>query len=150
MRAAVPFRATFQTFWGRDASVHVVCIVAIATLFAAAAYAGVHSTRYWDELFRIVMSRSELSSSQHPGRNPRQGPNEALRLLDPRDSFANARVGLLKFATHNSDMCRRVMFDNRTGSLTDAGLTACGKFADAPDDYTGQERALAMQRAFRK
>jgi len=151
MRAAVPFRESLQVFWRRDASTHLVCILAIGTLFAVAVYAGVNSSRYWDELFRIVMLRSEQGwSGTNLKGTLRPGTDEGLRLLNPRDSFAQARVGLLKFSTHNSDMCRRVRFDNRTGALADAGLTVCGGLADAPDDYVGQERALAMQRAFRK
>ena len=101
MRAAVPFREPIQAFWRRDASTHVVCIMAIGALFAAAAYAGVHSSRYWDDLFRIVMLRSQQGWSGREYGAPtatRQGTEDDLRLLDPRDAFAQARVGLLKFS----------------------------------------------------
>ena len=150
MRAAVPIRPAFKAFWRRDASTHVVCIVAVGAMFAVAVYAGAHSSRYWEGLFRLVMLRAEGGASPHAGRSPRQGESDGLRLLDQQDSFGQARVGLLKFAAHGSDLCRQLTFDNRTGLLTDAGLTLCGGVAEVAENFISESRVLAMQRAFRR
>jgi hypothetical protein len=46
-------------------------------------------------------------------------------------------------------MCRRVLFDNRTGETWEAGVVVCGQPPDAPPAEK-QERGNAMMRAFRR
>jgi hypothetical protein len=78
------------------------------------------------------------------------GQADVMRPLDPRSGFADARVGLMLFASYNSDVCRRALFDNRTGVSAEAGKIHCGQLPEQQGDQLGQERALAMLKAFRK
>jgi hypothetical protein len=54
------------------------------------------------------------------------------------------------FASYNSDVCRRALFDNRTGVSAEAGKIHRGQLPQQQGDQLGQERALAMLKAFRK
>ena len=71
-----------------------------------------------------------------------------LRALDPAASFVQSRVGQLLFSSYDTDECRRVLFDNRSGTFTEAGTIYCGQIPEA--DRLGQERAQQMLKSFRK
>jgi hypothetical protein len=63
-----------------------------------------------------------------------------MRPLDPRSGFADARVGLMLFASYNSDVCRRALLDNRTGVSAEAGKIHCGQLPE----QQGGEHFLAL------
>jgi hypothetical protein len=87
---------------------------------------------------------------QLPGSGPPlPHPAEKVRVFDPVERFTQTQVGHLLFSLNNSDMCRRVLFDNRTGAMQEAGQILCGQPPEAVEQ-PGQERGNAMMRAFRR
>ena len=88
------------------------------------------------------------SPSPRSGKLVRGDALEELRALDPATSFVRTRVGQLLFSSYDTDDCRRVLFDNRSGTFTEAGTVYCGPIPEA--DRMGQERAQQMLKSFRK
>jgi hypothetical protein len=142
MNVAVPVGNLAALFPGRKARFHAVRVAAICTAFAALLATGFQHKRDLAEL--LAMSRPAFIAGAGQA-----GQADVMRPLDPRSDFPTARVGLMLFASHNSEMCRRALFDNRTGVSTDAGQIHCGQSPE-DGDQVGQERALALLRAFRK
>jgi hypothetical protein len=145
MNAALPFRRLIALLPGRKARAHGIRVTAICVGFAALLAAGLQHRRDLSEFFRSAMTRSALI-----GGTGAPGQSDRLRPVDPRSSFVEARVGLMLFAAYNNDICRRVMFDNRTGVWSEAGHIHCGQPPEQASDQLGQERALMLLKAFRK
>ena len=68
--------------------------------------------------------------------------------VDPVARFNQTRVGHLLFAQAGGSNCRRVLFDNKTGALQDAGELYCG--APLPEAAESANRMLALRKAFQK
>jgi hypothetical protein len=145
MNVALPFVNFAALFPGRKARSHAVRVTALCTTFAALLATGFQHRRDLAELLSSAMSRPAFIRG---GGLP--GQADVMRPLDPRSGFADARVGLMLFASYNSDVCRRALFDNRTGVSAEAGKIHCGQLPEQQGDQLGQERALAMLKAFRK
>ena len=141
----VPFGRLIALLPSRKARVHAFRLTAMCVAFAALLTAGLHHRRDLSEFFHAAMSRQASLGGAGAG-----GQADVLRTLDPRSSFGQARVGLMLFAAYNTDTCRRVMFDNRTGVWSEAGNIHCGQPPEPGSDQIGQERALALLKAFRK
>jgi hypothetical protein len=141
MRVASPFSVWLKSPW-RRATPAVKRTIVIGAVFGILIYLGAHPGR---DLFFGATGIVKLSGS---GRQPAK-PAEALREIDPVSRFTQTRVGHLLFSISNSDMCRRVLFDNRTGETWAGGQVPCGQAPDAPV-ADQQERGNAMMRAFRR
>jgi hypothetical protein len=70
--------------------------------------------------------------------------------MDPVGEFAKTRIGQVLYSPTVSDNCRRVIFDNRTGSLYEAGHVSCGQETTAEVQATGASRMLSMRAAFNR
>jgi hypothetical protein len=128
-RSAAPFRR-------RRAKSSAVRVLAILSVFIGLLAAAAVFSRDWTEFLQVTLSR--------------QGQGDSLRVLDPGADFAQKRLGHMLFPSPNSDICKRMQFDNRTGTTLEAGQVTCGLVPETPPDQIGQERAQQMLRAFRK
>ena len=54
------------------------------------------------------------------------------------------------FATPNSDKCRRVLFDNKTGTSYWVRDVDCGRPAEQAAENVTPNRMLAVQKSFRR
>jgi hypothetical protein len=69
--------------------------------------------------------------------------------------FSHTRVGHVLFEVDQSDNCRRMLFDNRTGLFYDAKEIFCGEGSDqAVSDQavqvTSSDRLKGLQQSFRR
>ena len=126
MNVAVPFVNLAALFPSRKARSHAVRVTAICTAFAALLATGFQHRRDLAELLSSAMSRPAFITGAG-----RAAQADLLRPLDPRSEFPAAQVGLMLFASYNSDICRRALFDNRTGVSADAGQIHCGQPPEA-------------------
>jgi hypothetical protein len=83
---------------------------------------------------------------------------DAVRLvgfseLGPSDlavRFSETRVGHVLFAVSQSDNCRRMLFDNRTGSFYEAKQIFCGQGSDQAVEVLGTDRLTGLRQSFRR
>jgi hypothetical protein len=99
---------------------------------------------------------------QWPGWGNRSGDRiasqPAVRLvgfseLGPGDlavRFSDTRVGHVLFEVDQSDNCRRMLFDNRTGLFYDAKDILCGEGSDQAVEVSGSDRMTRVRQSFRR
>jgi hypothetical protein len=147
MPFAVPF-AAFRVFPSRKARSHAIRVFAICAVFGALLATGFQHRRDLTELLRAAFSQSQpLASRVTAGRTQAAW---VLRPIDPASEFIQAPVGLMFYSSYSSDVCRRVLFDNRTGVTYEAGYGHCGLQNPQQPEHLGVERMLAMSKAFKK
>ena len=72
-------------------------------------------------------------------------------VTDPVARFAQTRTGHLLLPSQSGGLCRRVLFENRTGALLDAGEVPCGPSDVPPEVLTnGADRLMAVRKAFQR
>jgi hypothetical protein len=154
MRVAVSFGGLVTAFRRGAEMTHLTRVLAISAAFAALLTVGFHSSRDLTAFLRAAVSVSASylppSSSSMPGRVVRGEAREELRTLDPAANFLQTRVGQLLFSNYDTDVCRRVLFDNRSGTFIEAGSVFCGPVPEPAPDRIGQERAQQLLKSFRK
>ena len=69
---------------------------------------------------------------------------------DPAVRFSDTRVGHVLFASSRSDNCRRVLFDNRTGSSYEAKEIFCGQRPDQAVEVGSSDRLTGLRQFFRR
>ena len=79
-------------------------------------------------------------------------PVEPIRTIamDPVGEFAKTRIGQVLYLSNVSDNCRRVIFDNRTGSLYEAGHVSCAQEVTPEVQVTSASRMSSMRAAFNR
>jgi len=140
--------ARFAALHRRKAKAHAVRVMAIFSVFVGLLAVAAVSSRDWSEFLQGAVSRPGGFGHGGAGSGNRQG--ESMRLVDPSTGFAQTRVGNMLFPTVNTDSCKSMTFDNRTGTAAETGRVHCGITQDSQSDQIGQERAQQMLRAFRK
>jgi hypothetical protein len=74
--------------------------------------------------------------------------------LGPSDltvRFSKTGVGHVLFATSDSDQCRRILFDNRTGLSYQANDVFCGQVVAEPVvEPDSPDRLLALRKSFQR
>jgi hypothetical protein len=73
--------------------------------------------------------------------------------LDPKDPalrFSETGMGQVLFTTANSDKCRRVLFDNKTGTSYWVRDVDCARPAEQAVEAVTSNRMLAVQKSFRR
>jgi hypothetical protein len=141
MSIALPFSVWLNSPWRRG-TLTVKRAIVIGAVFGLLIYLGAQPGR--DLLFRATGVVNLSGSGTQPAK-----PAEARREIDPVSRFTQTRVGHLLFSIPDSEMCRRVLFDNRTGAMREAGVVVCGQPVETPPAEK-QERGNAMMRAFRR
>ena len=144
MPIAAPF-ASSARLWCRAAASHTVRVLAICAGFAVLLASGLHSGRDFASMLQGVFAQN----SGQGGTNSRHVRGTLPATLDPADEFIAGRVGQLLISRRNRDDCLRMLFDNRSGEISDAGHVACGLLAEAAPD-PAHDRAELLRRAFRK
>lgn len=147
MTFTLPFGGGSAAFWRRMAASHHVRVLAICAAFAAMLAAGVHSGRDFASLLSAALSRPAVLGSGAP--SAASATAAAPRVVDPVARFQETRIGHMLFSSYNSDICRRVFFDNNTGASFEAGQAECGYSAESAE-VVRQDRAQQVLRSFRK
>jgi hypothetical protein len=147
MPIAVPFASLVRLGCHLLAS-HVLRILVICAGFAVLLAVGLHSGRDFASALHAALTQGngKAQSGAVSSRHSRAAP--AMETIDPGSEFVTDRVGQLLFSRHNSDSCLRMLFDNRSGEMAEAGNAACGLITEAGD--TALDRAELLRRAFRK
>jgi hypothetical protein len=73
--------------------------------------------------------------------------------LDPNDPalrFSQTHVGQVLFTTANSDKCRRVLFDNRSGTSYWVNAVDCGRPVEQAQVSEKPDRLLAIKNSFKR
>ncbi len=143
MTIAAPFGRFVLSLRRRAGAHHGVRLVAICLGFAALLAAGLHSGRDLASMLSATFAKPSHVGADAQGR----GAPGVAAAAD--NGFSGTRVGQLLFSSYRSDVCRRVLFDNRTGFSYEAGRIECGVLAEAAAD-PAHDRAEALRRAFRK
>jgi hypothetical protein len=69
---------------------------------------------------------------------------------DPVLRFAETKMGQVVFSASHSDMCRRVLFDNRTGARLEAGEVFCGQSQAQVVDAETSNRLQSLSKSFQR
>jgi hypothetical protein len=71
---------------------------------------------------------------------------------DPAAQFADSRVGQLLFVIDHGFSCRRVLFDNRTGTHLEAGQFFCGPIGalEPPPVASTSDRLQGIRKTFQR
>jgi hypothetical protein len=153
MNKALPLRAWLNPRSRRTAPSTLRRALVISAIFGVLIYLGTQSGR--DLMFGSTgfLQSSKGTGTGQPSRQTAKQPGEpadALRMANPLDAFPQKQVGRMLFTSSNSDICRRMLFDNRTGAVIEAGHTSCSPAASDAGDQVGQARAQTLLRSFRK
>jgi hypothetical protein len=69
---------------------------------------------------------------------------------DPTVRFSDTRVGHVLFASSRSDGCRRLLFDNRTGSFYEAKEIFCGQRPEQAAEVGSSDRLTGVRQFFQR
>ncbi len=117
------------------ASTNVALVLAMCAAFAGMIAVGV----FWSWQPTIVLPMT------------RPGSLNGLTLLNPADGFSDTRVGQLVYWPEAGNECRRVLYDNRTGMLQEAGSVACAETQPQQEPPPSEaDRLTALRKAFQK
>ena len=126
-----PIRRWAAVVWRHTAPTNAVRVLMLCVAFGSVIALGVH--RVWQ--------RAPV---------PAVAPAVAVS-TDPVVRFTETRVGHLLFAPVGSDNCRRVLFDNMTAALYEAGEILCGQpQAQVTNAVTTSNRLQALRQTFQK
>jgi hypothetical protein len=150
MNLAVSFAPLAALRASRKAWSHAVRVTAIVALFGALLAAGFQHRRDLADVLRTTFVKSNSKSLGSRVSAARTGEAQVLRPLDPASGFAETPVGVMLHSSLDTDTCRRVLFDNRTGLAYDDGHGHCGLQPTPPPEHLGVERIQAMSKAFRR
>jgi hypothetical protein len=153
MNIALPFSNRRHLPSRRLAPTTIRRALIISAFFGVLIYLGTQSGR--DLLLGsagFLQSSKGTGTGQSSKQSSKQSaePVDGMRMVDPLDGFPQKQVGHMLFTSSNSDVCRRMLFDNRTGAVTEAGQTFCGPTASYAADQVGQARVQSLLRSFRK
>jgi hypothetical protein len=83
-----------------------------------------------------------------PASQPSGVPEASAAPADPVAQFADTNVGHLLFTSRDHTNCRRVLFDNRTGVMAQAGAVSCSAPPARPVDVSSADRMLGLRKTF--
>ena len=129
------------------------CAVAISVVFGALILTAAYATNERLTGFRFVQwsGGGNLSGGGIAGENAvRRVGFAELDPGDPTVRFSDTRVGHVLFASSRSDGCRRLLFDNRTGSFYEAKEIFCGERLDQAAEVVGPDRLTGLRQFFQR
>jgi hypothetical protein len=131
----------------RGAQANTKRVVAICAVFGALIVAGIFAAGTPGALFE---SAAIVRAGTLPGGG--QSSPDTTGSLDPADpvaQFAKTGVGHMLFTQSNSEDCRRVLFDNRTGDFHEVKDVSCGREVLEKEPVSASAARLeALQKAF--
>ena len=152
MPAPSPFRSRFVRVWRRIASTQIRGVLAVCVVFGALIAGGLFAVKDPAALFRSasiagkgdMAGKDDVADAQN---NAVTGARD-LGATDPVVRFSATRVGHVLFASSRGDNCRRLLFDNRTGTYHDAPEVFCGPVLEQPSVAGSSDRLLALRKSF--
>ena len=123
---------------GRGLSAVVGLCAALAVLFGAGVYFAQDLRAFWTTADGVLAATAA----------PLLGVG--LGVQDPAVRFSETQVGHVLFMTANSDKCRRVLFDNRTGRSYWADDILCGQTAEQLPAPERPNRLLEVKKSFQR
>ena len=121
--------------WRRLVSTHALLAVSMCVAFVGLIAAGL----FWSWRPGIVL----------PARQP--ASFSGLTTMKPGDRFPETRVGQLLYWPEAGNECRRVLYDNRTSMLQEAGTVACEHVERQAEPPPSEgDRLTALRKAFQK
>ena len=121
MNVALPIRQWSWVLWRVATSTNTRIVVSLAILFALVVSAGLYRQLRPGET-GIASGQGTMPGEGSGGQN---GPGGKRQSLDPVDRFTETRVGHVLFFPVLGDSCRRMLFDNMTGTTADAPAVNC-------------------------
>jgi len=116
-------------------------------VFGALIVAGIFAAGSPGALFESAASQRAGALSVGEGSPP--NVTASLDPADPVAQFAKTGVGHMLFAKSDSEDCRRVLFDNRTGEFQETKDVSCGRDVLEKEPVSASAARLeAMQKAF--
>ena len=143
MSAAVPLqsKALSRGVVALNARRVVVLGIAFGLLLFVGAQAGREFTSLFFHKVGTSASQSTFDASKGDGGStPR----------DQYQEFLQSKVGHLLFSQYYSDNCRVMLFDNRTGSMVEAGEVVCGNGWVQQSPNVDQQRVRQLLQSFRR
>lgn len=141
MSIALPYGSRRPNRWQRFMASPLSRSLMIGISFAILLNYGIQSGRDLAHMLGAAMSRSGPINGNTPGKVELAEPVTTPENVDPVVRFLETRVGHLLFSMNDSNTCRRVLFDNRTGEATDAAPVQCGLLSEAQQNAQRQEQA---------
>ena len=127
--------------------------VAISAVFGALILTAAYAAKDPRTLFRFVQTSGggNLSGGGIASENAVRPVGFAeLDPGDPTVRFSDTRVGHVLFASSRSDDCRRLLFDNRTGSFYEAKEIFCGQRPDQAGEVVSSDRLTGLRQFFQR
>jgi len=128
--------------------------VAISAVFGALILTAAYAAKDPRTLFRFVQTSGGGNLSGGGGiaseNAVRPGGFAELDAGDPTVRFSDTRVGHVLFASSRSDDCRRLLFDNRTGSFYEAKEIFCGQRLDQAGEVVSSDRLTGLRQFFQR
>jgi hypothetical protein len=103
----------------------------------------------WNDPRARFWLKSDAGSAAGANAKPLVGA-AALPASDPALRFSKTHVGQVVFSRPNSDTCRRVLFDNRTGLSYWVDDLKCGRTAEQPIEDESPDRMTAVRNSFQR
>jgi len=149
VKRASSYRQRQARWWAATSTRALAISVVFGTLILTAAYTA-NERLAW---VRFVQSfgGGSLSGSGIASKNAARPVGFAeLDPGDPTVRFSDTRVGHVLFALAQTDNCRRVMFDNRTGAFYEAKEIFCGERPDQAVAVVSADRLAELRQFFRR
>ena len=127
--------------------------MAISVVFGALILTAAYAAKDPRTLFRFVQTSGggNLSGGGIASENAVRSAGFAeLDPGDPTVRFSDTRVGHVLFASSRSDDCRRLLFDNRTGSFYEAKEIFCGQRPDQAGEVVSSDRLTGLRQFFQR
>ena len=148
LKSASSLRRREARWWSATST----CALAISVVFGAVILTAAYAANERFTRFRFVQTSGGGNlSGGIAGENA--VPPVGFAELDPGDPavrFSDTRVGHVLFASSRRDNCRRVLFDNRTGSFYEAKEIFCGERRDQATEAVGSDRLTGLRQFFQR
>lgn len=108
--------------WRLATSTNTRIVATLSVVFALVVSAGLYRQTRLGDAAGVASGIGGIGGDGGGGQN---SPGGKRRSLDPVDRFTETRVGHVLFYPAGGDSCRRMLFDNMTGTTADAPAVNC-------------------------
>ena len=143
MTVAVPLQSKATS--RRAAANNTRRVIVLGLAFGLLMFVGAQAGREFTSLFfQKVGTTASQSALKAPGGDGSATPR------DPYQDFVQSKVGHLMFSSYQNDNCKLMLFNNRTGSMVEAGDVLCGNGWVQTNATVDQQRVRQLLQSFRK
>jgi hypothetical protein len=137
--------------WRRAARSNSSRALAICGAFGALTLAGAYAAKEHPPMFQSIdMSGAGGLKGAGSGKAGRPTGFAELGPGDPVTQFPQTHVGQVLIASSRSDTCRRLLFDNRTGTAYEVKGIFCGYKPEEMIEAESPARLNAMSKSFQR